>query len=193
MTIFKPYRLTAVPSLPCDPNAVFFVAPQSKPNYIEIYVSNSAGTALKRLLTDTDIQSLIDASISSLGGEMPVVADIPARNALVSTLTKNTQVLVLDATGDSTVTSGAATYLYRVSTTSWIKLSEAESLDLILQWANIQGKPTSSPTAIDTAVTNSHVHNGNLTQLNKIGENADGLLTYNNSLPKIGWEGPIAW
>ena len=190
-TTFKPSKLTAVPTLPCDPNAVFFVAPTLKPNYVEIYVSNSAGTALKRLLTDADIQALIDASISGLAGEMPIVTDIAARNALSPT--KNTQVLVLDATGDSTVASGAATYLYRVSTTSWIKLSEAESLDLILQWANIQGKPTSSPSAIDTAVGNSHVHNGNLTQLNKIGENADALFTYNNALPKIGWEGTIAW
>jgi hypothetical protein len=123
-TTFKPSKLTAVPTLPCDPNAVFFVAPTSKPNYVEIYVSNSAGTALKRLLTDADIQALIDASISGLAGEMPIVADIAARNALSPT--KNTQVLVLDATGDSTVASGAATYLYRVSTTSWIKLSETD-------------------------------------------------------------------
>ena len=192
-TTFKPFKLTAVPTLPCDANAIFIVAPTGKPNYIEIYVSNNAGTALKRLLTDTDIQALIDASISGLAGEMPIVADIAARNALASTLTKNTQVLVLDATGDPTVTSGAATYLYRVSTDSFIKLNEAESIDLVLQWANIQGKPTSSPTAIDTAVGNSHVHNGNLTQLNKIGENADGFLTYNNAFPKTGWEGPIAW
>ena len=143
------------------------------------------------MLTDTDIQALIYASISGLAGEMPIVADIAARNALSPT--KNTQVLVLDATGDSTVASGAATYIYRFSTTSWIKLSEAESLDLILQWTNIQGRPTSSPSAIDTAVSNSHTHNGNLTQLNKIGENVDALFTYNNALPKIGWEGTIAW
>jgi hypothetical protein len=169
---------------------VFFVAPQDKPNYIEIYVSNTSGTALKRLLTDVDIQALIDASISGLAGEMPIVANIAARNALSPT--ENTQVLVLDATGDVTVTSGAATYIYRFSTTSWIKISEAESLDLVLQWANIQGKPTSSPSAIDTAVSNSHTHT-NKTQLDKIGENADGLLTYNSSLPKIGWEGTIAW
>ena len=189
-TTFKPFKLTAVPSLPCEANAVFFVSPTGSPNYIEIYVSNSAGTALKRLLTENDIQALIDASISGLTGEMPIVADIAARNALSPT--SNTQVLVLDATGDPTVTSGAATYLYRVSTASWIKLSEAESFDLVLQWANIQGKPTSSPTAIDTAVSNSHTHT-NKTQLDKIGENANGFLTYNNALPKIGWEGTIAW
>lgn len=189
-TTFKPSKLTAVPSLPCDPNAVFFVAPTGKPNYIEVYVSNNNGTALRRLLTDTDIQGLIDTSIAGISGEMPIVANIAARDAL--SLTKNTQVLVLDATGDSTVASGAATYLYRVSTTSWIKLSEAESMDLVLQWANIQGKPTSSAAAIDTAVANSHTHT-NKTQLDKIGENGSGLLTYNNSLPKIGWEGAIAW
>lgn len=189
-TTFKPFKLTAVPSLPCDPNAVFFVAPTGKPNYIEVYISNNAGTALRRLLTDTDIQGLINTSIAGISGEMPIVANIAERNAL--TLTKNTQVLVLNATGDSTVASGAATYLYRASTTSWIKLSEAESMDLVLQWANIQGKPTSSPTAIDTAVANSHTHS-NKTQLDKIGENADGLLIYNNSLPKIGWEGTPVW
>lgn len=189
-TTFKPSKLTAVPSLPCDPNAVFFVAPTGKPNYIEVYVSNNNGTALRRLLTDTDIQGLIDSSLAGISGEMPIVANIAARDAL--SLTKNTQVLVLDATGDSTVASGAATYLYRVSTTSWIKLSEAESMDLVLQWANIQGKPTSSAAAIDTAVANSHTHT-NKTQLDKIGENGSGLLTYNNSLPKIGWEGAIAW
>jgi len=190
MTTFKPFKLTAVPTLPCAPNAIFIVAPQGKPTYIEIYVSNNAGNALKRLLTDTDVQSLIDASISGLSGEMPIVANIAARNALV--LTKNTQVLVLDATGDATVASGAATYLYRFSTTSWIKLSEAESLDLVLQWTNIQGRPTSSPSAIDTAVSNSHTHT-NQTQLNKIGENVDGFFTYNNALPKTAWEGTIAW
>ncbi|MFM7278853.1 MAG: hypothetical protein ACKO1I_14655, partial [Microcystis aeruginosa] len=126
-TTFKPSKLTAVPTLPCNPNAVFFVAPTGKPNYIEVYVSNNAGTALRRLLTDADIQGLIDTSIAGISGEMPIVANIAARNAL--SLTKNTQVLVLDATGDSTVASGAATYLYRVSTTSWIKLNEAESMD----------------------------------------------------------------
>ena len=189
-TTFKPSKLTAVPTLPCDPNAVFFVAPTGKPNYIEVYVSNNAGTALRRLLTDTDIQGLIDTSIAGISEEMPIVADITARNAL--TLTKNTQVLVLDATGDATVASGAATYLYRVSTTSWIKLNEAESIDLVLQWANIQGKPTATASAIDAAVTNSHTH-ANKTQLDKIGENASGLLTYNNSLPKIAWEGTIVW
>ena len=188
-TTFKPSKLTAVPSIPCDPNAVFFVAPPANPSYIEIYVSNSTGTALKRVLNQADIQALIDEELSGIGN-MPIVANIAERDALNPT--KNIQVLVLNATGDPTVASGAATYVYRVSTTSWIKLSEAESMDVTLQWTNIQGRPTSSAAAIDTAVGNSHTHATNKTQLDKIGENADGFLTYNGNLPKTGWEG-IAW
>jgi hypothetical protein len=190
MTTFKVFRETALPST-LQPYAIYFVAPSAKPNYVEIYVSDATGAFAKRVITDNDVQALIDASISGLAGEMPVVADIAARNALASTLTKNTQVLVLNATGDSTVTSGAATYLYRFSTTSWIKLNEAESMDLVLQWANIQGRPTSSASAIDAAVNNSHTH-ANKTQLDKIGENANGLLTYSNLLPTTGWNS-VAW
>lgn len=188
-SIFRSSKLTAVPSLPCNPNEVFIIAPPGTTEYFEIYVSNSAGSSLRRLLTNADIQELIDSSIADIGGETLVVDNIAARNAL--TLTKNTQVLVLDATGDSTVASGAATYIYRVSNTSFYKISEAESFDVVLQWANIQGRPVSSTTAIDTAVTNSHTHT-NKSQLDKIGQNTDGFLTYNNALPVIGWE-EVQW
>lgn len=191
MTTFKAFRETALPGT-LQPYAIYFVAPASKPNYVEIYVSDATGSSAKRVLTDTDIQALINASISGLGGEMPIVADIAARNALTSSLTKNTQVLVLDATGDTTVTTGAATYVYRVSTTSWTKISESESIDLNLEWANIQGRPNSSVSAIDAAVNNSHNHPNNKTQLDKIGENANGLLTYNGVLPTIAWDN-LAW
>lgn len=187
MTTFKVFRETALPSA-LQPYAIYFVAPPLKPNYVEIYVSDATGAFAKRVLTEIDVQELINASISGIT-TLQVVADIPARNALNPS--NNRLVLVLNATGDATVTSGAATYLYQLSTTSWIKISEAESLDLVLQWANIQGRPTSSASAIDAAVNNSHTH-FNKTQLDKIGENANGLLTYNNLLPTIGWNS-VAW
>ena len=38
--------------------------------------------------------------------------------------------LVLDASGDPTVDKGAATYAYRAETKEWIKIAEAESLDV---------------------------------------------------------------
>ena len=187
MTTFKAFRETALPGT-LQPYAIYFVAPPSKPDYVEIYVSDSTGSAAKRVLTDTDVQGLINASIGGITG-LQVVADIPARNALNPTT--NQIVLVLNATGDTTVSSGAATYVYQASTTSWSKISEAESLDLILQWSNIQGRPSRSTSDIDAAVNNSHTH-ANKTQLDKIGENASGFLTYNGVLPTIGWNN-LAW
>jgi hypothetical protein len=187
MTTFKIFRETALPGL-LQPYAMYVVAPTAKPDYIEIYVTNSTGSAARRVLTDTDVQGMINSSLSGMSG-LQVVADITARNALNPTT--NQLVLVLNATGDNTVSSGAATYVYRLSTTSWIKISEAESLDAVVNWTNIQGKPTSSASAIDTAVANSHTH-ANKTQLDKIGENEDGLLTYNNNLPVIAWNS-VGW
>jgi hypothetical protein len=185
MATFQIFRQTTVPST-FEASAIYLVAPPANPTAVEFYVSNAAGDALKRIPTIADIQTLINDSIAGLGGDGTViVADIAARDALSPTV--NTQVLVLDASDDATVTSGAATYIYQVSTTTWIKISEAESLDLILEWANIVGRPSSSPAAIDTAVSNSHTH-ANKTQLDKIDEDIDGNFTYDGDLPKIAWD-----
>lgn len=51
-------------------------------------------------------------------------------------------VFVKDATGDSTVKSGWAQYMYEDATKSWVKLAEQESLDVVLDWANVTNKPT---------------------------------------------------
>lgn len=74
--------------------------------------------------------------------EIRFVADIAARNAMTG-LFAGLSVFVTDATGDTTVASGGAFYLY--NGTAWIKTAESESMDLVLQWANIQGKPDSMP------------------------------------------------
>lgn len=60
-----------------------------------------------------------------------------------------------------------------------MKISEAESMDITLNWSDIVGKPTSSAAAIDAAVSNSHTHL-NKTQLDKVGEDGNGDMTYNS-------------
>lgn len=163
-------RVTALPGTLAT-NSIYVVSVGT--DKAEIYVTGNTTTA-RRLLNETDIQALIDASISGIGA-VEIVADIAARDAL--TLTANAQVMVLDASADATVSSGAATYIYRHSDTSFTKISEAEGLDVVLQWANIQGGPTSTAAQIDSAVSDSHTHS-NKTQLDKVGENGSGQLTY---------------
>lgn len=174
MERIKISKETAVPSgASIIANTIYMVEVDA--NIMEVYMSNNAGDALRRILNETDIQTLIDASVAGISG-IEVVDNIADRDALNPTT--NTQVLVLDATADPTVDSGAATYIYRLATDSYIKISEAESLDIVLDWNNIQNGPSSTPTAIDNAVTQSHTH-ANKTQLDLIGEDADNDITYN--------------
>lgn len=184
MASYKVFKETALPGS-LVANAIYLVAPPSNPTALEIYVTNSAGTAARHIPTLDEIQALIDASASSPNF---VVNTIAERNAL--TPANGSQALVIDATGDATVSAGAATYVWRASNTSWVKISEAESLDLSLAWANISGRPSSSAAAIDAAVAASHGH-GNKTQLDKVGE-ASGQPTYDGT-PLVTGSATPAW
>jgi hypothetical protein len=173
---FKINKVTSLPGT-LEANSFYFVAPAGSPDYVELYVTGTSASTVKRLINESDIDAMITAAMTAVS-EIQVVADIAARNAL--TPTRNLVVLVLNAVDDATVAAGAATYVYRLATTSWVKISEAESLDVALTWTALSGKPSSTPAQIDTAVTNSHTHS-NKTQIDLIGQDAGGELTYNGN------------
>ena len=183
MAVVKIYKETTLPGT-LEANSVYLIAPAGSPNYVEMYVTGTSASTVKRILNEADISAMITAALSGVGST-EIVADIAARNAL--TPSNGSMCLVLDASDDPTVASGAATYIYQTSGTAWIKIAEYESLDLELTWANIQNKPTSAVADIDDAVAKRHSHT-NKTQLDKVGEDGSGLLTYNGLLPKIAWD-----
>lgn len=185
MATLQIFRETALPET-LEANSIYFVAPTARPDYVEIYVTGTSASVVKRVIGEQDVEALIAASGGGGGSAatLEIVDDIAARDAL--TLTENTLVLVLDASADPTVTSSSATYAYRVSDTSWTKISESESMDMVLTWANLQDKPTSAVADIDDAVAKKHTH-ANKTQLDKINEDTDGNLTYGGVLPSTGW------
>lgn len=182
MPNFNVFKETALPGT-LLPHSIYFVAPAARPDFVEIYVTGALASTVKRVIDQAQVQSLIDASISGVSG-LSVVDNIAARNALAPT--QNIMVLVLDATADGTVAAGAATYVWRNSTTTWIKISESESMDVTLSWANITGRPSSSAAAIDSSVTNSHTHS-NITQLNQISEDGEQNFLYRGSQPFSAW------
>lgn len=185
MTTVNLHQVTALPSS-LEKFGIYYVSVGD--NHTEIYVTGSNKNKPRRVLNESDINSLIATATSGLGS-LNVVDDIAARNAL--SLDANGMVLVLDASADSTVASGAATYAYRVADKSWHKVSEAESLDVALSWANLTGKPSSSVSDIEAAVARKHSH-ANKTQLDKIGQDSNGNMTYGGKLPAIAWE-TLAW
>ncbi|TGL12432.1 hypothetical protein [Leptospira meyeri] len=78
---------------------------------------------------------------------LQIVNTIAERNALSPT--GNLPVYVKNAIGDSSVLSGGAFYLYELSSGTWVKLSEMESMDIIQSWANIIDKPEYFPSTIE--------------------------------------------
>lgn len=110
-------------------------------------------------MSKADVNTAISTAIGALdmSNSVEFAANIAARNAM--TLTKSAFVYVADATGDATVAAGAAMYLYNRTSTTWHKVTEYESLDLVLSWDKITGKPSSSVADIDDAVAKRHSHN----------------------------------
>jgi hypothetical protein len=157
-------KVSVLPAGPWTESTLYLLNNATLGAYMEMHLSSSDGLSIKRLPNLVDINSMISSTLSSFSTIL-VVNDIAARNALVTgspgngfDATSVRQVIVIDATSDASVNLGTATYIWNPATTSWTKISETESMDLVLDWSNIVGKPTSTVAQIDAAVTNSHTH-----------------------------------
>ncbi len=98
--------------------------------------------------------------------------------------------LVQDASADPTVESGAALYAWNPATSAWLKVAEYESMDVELNWDAINGRPTSTPAQIDTAVSQAHTH-ANKSTLDKFSEDG-GLVRFGGQPIPAEWNG-AAW
>lgn len=172
-------RIEWVRRLPQEilPSTIYLLRSESG-SFAEIFLSNSDATEVRHIFDSTDAKAMIDEAISGFSSVM-VVDTIEERDQL--DLTKNTQVMVLDATGDETVSRGAATYIYREEGKEFIKISEFESLDVTLNWDDLVGRPASGPDAIDEAVQKAHGHE-NIEVLDKFHEEDGNLLHGENAI-----------
>ena len=171
---FKTHRVRELPS-PLEAYSVYFVAPLAgNADYVEIYVTSSDGLTARRVINEQDVNTLIDQKLAGTN-EILVVDTLADR--LTVDVTKAVYVYVVDASEDDNVASGGASYLYNTATEEWVKISESESMDLVLNWNKIVGGPTSTPVQIDAAVAASHTH-VNKNALDKVGEDVSGNFTY---------------
>lgn len=115
----------------------------------------------------------LEAALSGQTGTS-VVEDIAARDAITG-MNVGDQAWVIDASADPTVDRGGAKYIYQSEEVGWVKTAEAESMDVVLKWANLQDKPASAVLEIDDAVTKKHEHANKADVLDKLGV-ADGKL-----------------
>jgi hypothetical protein len=138
----------------------------------ESYLTDNAGSA--KLIGNTQmINDLINQALGGLNLDaLEIVADIAARDAAQAGYASNKLVLVTDATADATVNAGAALYAYNNADDSFTKVSEYESLDIQLEWSQIQNRPLSTVSQIDDAVAKRHTH-ANKAVLDLVTEDAD--------------------
>lgn len=174
-------KVTSLPAA-LEPNSLYLVGDGTTD--AEAFITSNTGAAVGFGNT-AFVNALINTALSAQSN-FEVVADIAARDAL--TPASSVLVLVTDASADATVDSGAAMYAW--DGTAWSKVTEFESLDVNITWSSITDGPASTPTLVDLAVSQTHVHT-NSTELDKIGEDADGCLTFDNvpyvSSPQLDW------
>jgi hypothetical protein len=180
MADLKFYKVSALPGT-LEPDAFYFV-PSTGPGgglFAESYLTDAS--ANPRLIGNT---AMIQELVATANGiELQLVADIAARDAL--TLSMNSIVLVQDASADATVNSGAAMYFWDNAGTTFIKVTEFESLDVVVDWADITNKPVSTIAAIDQAVADSHTH-ANKPILDALTDSGSGLVITSAERTQIG-------
>lgn len=92
------------------------------------------------ILSDHE-QRLVNIVESVTNLKIKAVQTIAERDALVNK--ESIIVHVVDATVDATVVKGWAQYIYQSD--AWVKIAENESIDVVLSWASLIGKPTTFP------------------------------------------------
>ena len=173
------FKTTALPANPVA-DAFYFVS--SGGGDAEMFLTDQAG--VERNVGNTAfVTAVANALINqALAAQqtMQVYPTIAARDADQANLGKNTLVVVTDASADPTVGSGSALYVYENGPDTYSKLAEFESLDVVLSWANIQGKPNSTPAQIDNAVAQRHTHANKVDVLDNLSDNG-GQLFFNGA------------
>lgn len=185
MANMKFERVNVLPAT-LAPSTVYFVK-SAYSSLVEVYVTNTDGTEVRHIIDKSEITTMIQSSVND-ATSIQMVDSIAVRDATV--LPKNGLVIVRAATGDATVTSGAALYFYdkdkvltgeQTNADRYTKIAEYEGLDITVTWDSIAGKPASSVADIDDAVAKRHTH-ANKLELDKITERADGEMLYNGQL-----------
>lgn len=168
-------RVTALPET-LAPETIYLVKTGTE---LTLTVTGTTGAVVATTVSKADVNTAISTAIGNLdmSNSVEFASSIEDRDGM--TLTKSTFVYVGDATADETVSAGAAMYLYDLTNTTWHKVTEYESLDLVLSWDNVTGKPESSAESIDNAVGLSHIHE-NMDVLDLLTVD-DGKLLYNGA------------
>ena len=146
-------KVTALPAT-LEPSSLYFVLQSNTDTVSEAYVTDINGNAkgIGNTAFITQVATAVFNQQNSTANAFEIAPDLASRDALAANFTGNRLVLVTDASDDSTVNTGSALYSWDQATGTFDKLTEFESLDVVITWASITDGPTSTPAAVDAAV-----------------------------------------
>lgn len=173
------YRNTTAPTVGnAEASAMYIVKDANAASRARLYVTSSDGAEVREVsgLSESEVNTLIDSKLLS-HKELLFTSTITTRDNLA--LDRDTLVLVQDATGDSTVNSGAAYYYYVAGTNTWNKVAEFEGMDLTVTWDSIDGRPNVTVAQLEQAVAMMHEH-ANKAILDGISLDTNGFAIINN-------------
>lgn len=159
-----------------EPSVIYIV--QAAGGFAELYFTGNDVSTIARGVTKQDVETAVAQAIGGFA-DIKFVQNIAERDSI--TWTQSGMVLVFDASGDPSVTQGAAAYLYQFSTGTFTKIYELESIDIVPRWDNLVGRPNSSAAAIDAAVDASHSHS-DLPTLEMYGKNEGDSPVFGDKL-----------
>ena len=168
----------AVTYLPTDlePDTFYFV---QNDEYAETFLTTATGE--KRYVGNGEMIREVASSLTGPFESIIFAENIAERNALAANTNTHLLVLVLDAQDDPAITTGSVLYAYSKDADKWYVLVEYADIALEVTWAHLQGKPKSSPAAIDASVQKAHTHT-NTGVLAGLGTSPEGVLTFNGEL-----------
>lgn len=156
-------RIRRVLKLPRNPkpHSLYLVPSATEPDVVDIWTTTGDETnpTLYRVAgrAESELMAMI-AKATTACIEVYFVANITQRDQLMGQLQRSAYFFVNDARFDPTVDTGSAMYLYNHKTKRLVKVFERESLDVILHWSHIEGRPISDAGDIDLAVEQMHSH-----------------------------------
>ena len=158
---------------------------------MDVFLSDNVDGSLVRQLLNEDMVDTSILNAMEFGQTIYKVADMDERDLIRAWGARGVLVLVLDprtgANADATVTGGAAMYTgtwNRLVGTVWTKVYEAESLDLVFDYADILNTPVlpnSTASEIDQMVINMNTLQTNVANLFSAIEDGNGDIVYNGS------------
>ena len=189
-------KVTTVPALASvNDNSLYFSVDSENVDLMNLSLVSSDSALMRSLISETSVTTDITTALGQ-DQHMYIAADMDALETLNDSLTvaagnaspANHLVWVIapqvGLDPDSSVITGSATYLWDTNGQAYTKVFEAESMDLVFDWADVINTPvmpTSTAAEIDQMVTNINLLQTNVANLFTASESAGGDIIYNGS------------